>query len=125
QFVVVDEHGNGTIAANFGKQGIPCHLRKFRRIVKALLKPASDAIPLWRSLVLPRLDRIDMPLCDLRRAVVPWQALELLAQERREPPRYTTIEIIPLDRDGNPIRPTGAYPTIEQEEAMRSDAVDW
>lgn len=123
-FVVVDEHGNGTIAANFGKKGIPCQLRKFRRVVKASFKPASDAPPLWRSLVLPRLDRIDAPLCDLRRAVVPWQALQLLAQERREPPRDTTVEIIPVDRDGNPIRPTDTFPTIEEEEAIRS-AIDW
>lgn len=125
RYVVVDEHGNGTIAASFGKKGTPCHRRKFRRIVKVSFRPASDALPLWRSLVLPRLDRIDIPLCDLRRAVAPWQALQLLAQERREPPRDTTVEMIPLDRDGNPIRSTLTYPTIEQEEAIRSDAIDW
>lgn len=127
-FVVVDEDGNGcngSIAANFGKKGIPCHLRKFRRTVKASFRPASDALPLWRSLVLPRLDRIDVPLCDLRRAVAPWQALQLLAQERREPPRDTTIEMIPLGQDGNPLRPTQTYPTIAEEEAIRSDAIDW
>lgn len=124
-FVVVDEHGNGTIAANFGKKGIPCQLRKFRRTVKASFKPASDAVPLWRSLVLPRLDRIDAPLCDLRRAVVPWQALQLLAQERREPPRDKTVEMIPLDQNGNPIRPTDTFPTITEEEAIRPDAIDW
>lgn len=124
-YVVVDERGNGTIAANFGRNGIPCHRRKFRRVVKASFRPASDALPLWRSLVLPRLDRIDMPLCDLRRVVAPWQALQHLAQERREPPRDTTIEMIPLDRDGNPIGTTLTYPTIEEEEAIRSDAIDW
>jgi hypothetical protein len=124
-YVVVDEHGNGSIAANFGRKGIPCHLRKFRRVVKVLFRPASDAVPLWRSLVLPRLDRIDAPICDLRRAVVPWQALQLLAQERREPPRDTAIEMIPLDHDGNPIKSPSTYPTIEQEAERRSDAIDW
>lgn len=101
--VAVGADGAGSISADFGRRRIPCSQRKFRRIEKLTWRPASTSIPLWKSMVLPRFDRLDAPLFDGTKVFSAQQALQVLSAERCEHPRNSVVELRPLDVNGNEI----------------------
>lgn len=96
---------DGTVGTHGGRKAFRLQRRQMRRITSYAFQPAIDAQPLWRSLVMPRLD---YPYGDYdhqfdgRHVYMPSDALAQLRFDRRPQPRNVEVIFKPADQ------PTGA-----------------